>query len=270
NLRYRGVVVDATCPRCRRADENTDHVFRVCPISVETWINLKLSWILLNTTLSNWEWITWVFQVEWINWVFQVGSSEQCRLFCCGLWAILTGPNQLVHERKIASGKDIADWVIKYKGELDGLETRKLTRSGGLDLWKRPSETNIKITFDGAFDLQQKKSGSGVMARNSSGKILASKSGDSLTVIKKCKATTPDKSEIGALIRDIQQHKGYFQHLFFQYILKLANSLAHNLATESLKKGEEVYLHGESFLKKEIGSRRVIMFLKTAIGRQLD
>ncbi|MBA0780175.1 hypothetical protein Gotri_004314, partial [Gossypium trilobum] len=152
---------------CRRADENTDHVFRVCPISVETWINLKLSWILLNTTLSNWEWITWVFQV---------GSSEQCRLFCCGLWAILTGRNQLVHERKIASGKDIADWVIKYKGELDGLETRKLTRSGGLDLWKRSSETNIKINFDGAFDLQQKKSDSGVMARNSSGKILASKS----------------------------------------------------------------------------------------------
>ncbi|MFQ6646030.1 hypothetical protein Gotur_019685 [Gossypium turneri] len=150
NLRYRRVVVDATCPRCRRADENTDHVFRVCPISVETWINLKLSWILLNTTLSNWEWIAWVFQV---------GSSEQCRLFCCGLWEILTGRNQLVHERKIASGKDIADWVIKYKGELDGLETRKLTRSGGLDLWKRSSETNIKINFDGAFDLQQKKIG---------------------------------------------------------------------------------------------------------------
>lgn len=140
--------MDATCLRCRGANENTDHAFWVYPISIEIWINLILSWILLNTTLSNWEWITWVFQV---------GSKEQSRLFCCGLWEICTSPKQLLHERKKASGKNIADWVIKYKGELDGLEIRKLTRFRGLDLWKPQSEPNIKINFDGAFDLKQKK-----------------------------------------------------------------------------------------------------------------
>ncbi|MBA0798355.1 hypothetical protein Gohar_008948 [Gossypium harknessii] len=45
-------------------------------------------------------------------------------------------------------------------------------------------------------------------------------------------------------MRNIYQLSGYFQRIFFQYIPRSAGTLAHNLATESLKKGEEVYLNG--------------------------
>ncbi|KAH1108583.1 hypothetical protein J1N35_012351 [Gossypium stocksii] len=84
--------------------------------------------------------------------------------------------NQLVHEKKSSSNKDISDWILRYKGELDDLVTMVRTRSGEQKSWKPPVESYIKINFDGAFDLQQNRSGSGVVARNSLGEILASKS----------------------------------------------------------------------------------------------
>ncbi|MBA0778058.1 hypothetical protein Gotri_005982 [Gossypium trilobum] len=39
--------------------------------------------------------------------------------------------------------------------------------------------------------------------------------GDSKTVIKKCQATSTDKSIIEAIIRDIQKKKADFQELIF-------------------------------------------------------
>ncbi|MBA0811240.1 hypothetical protein Gohar_003162, partial [Gossypium harknessii] len=68
--------------------------------------------------------------------------------------------------------------------------------------------------------------------------------GDSMTTIKKCSSENPDKSVIGAIIRDIHRQKEHFQRAVFQYTPKSANLLAHTLAYESLKKGEEFYLDG--------------------------
>ncbi|MFQ6636622.1 hypothetical protein Gotur_014127 [Gossypium turneri] len=68
---------------------------------------------------------------------------------------------------------------------------------------------------------------------------------DSKTVIKKSQATTSDKSMIGAIIKDIQNKKSYFQDLTFQHIHRSENTHAHSLAKKALAKGESTYLMGE-------------------------
>ncbi|MBA0602180.1 hypothetical protein Gorai_002369, partial [Gossypium raimondii] len=62
--------------------------------------------------------------------------------------------------------------------------------------------------------------------------------GDSRTVIKKCQTTAPDKSIIGALIRDIKSKKVHFQEIDFQFVHRSENKCAHNLTHEVLKRGE--------------------------------
>ncbi|MBA0688469.1 hypothetical protein Goari_006256, partial [Gossypium aridum] len=110
-----------------------------------------------------------------------------------------------------------------------------------------------KINFDGAFDPHQARSGSEVVARNSSEEIMASMTichkcvtieGNSLTIIKKAKSISKEKSKIDAIVTNIQQYKERFQHINFRHISRLGNSLAHHLAKASLEKGEDIYLVG--------------------------
>ncbi|KAK5835811.1 hypothetical protein PVK06_011521 [Gossypium arboreum] len=66
--------------------------------------------------------------------------------------------------------------------------------------------------------------------------------GDLLSIIKKCNATEIDKSQIGACIHDIHKLKSKARKLRFEYTPRSENGLAHILATESLKRREEMYL----------------------------
>ncbi|MFQ6663935.1 hypothetical protein Gotur_031234 [Gossypium turneri] len=66
--------------------------------------------------------------------------------------------------------------------------------------------------------------------------------GDSKIVINKCQSTTRDKSVIGAIIKDIQSNNSRFQKIVFIFIQRTENGQAHNLANDSLKKGEKMYL----------------------------
>ncbi|MBA0708779.1 hypothetical protein Golax_023871, partial [Gossypium laxum] len=70
--------------------------------------------------------------------------------------------------------------------------------------------------------------------------------GDSKTVVSKCQSENRDRSEIGAIISDIQALKGLFQNIRFFFIPRTGNFEAHRLAKEALKKGEEQYLEGET------------------------
>ncbi|MBA0859055.1 hypothetical protein Goshw_002846 [Gossypium schwendimanii] len=66
--------------------------------------------------------------------------------------------------------------------------------------------------------------------------------GNSLAIIKKCKAKSQDRSQVGVYIHDIQQGTTRSRNIVFKYTPRLTNALAHMLATEFLKKKEEVYL----------------------------
>ncbi|KAG8497175.1 hypothetical protein CXB51_008415 [Gossypium anomalum] len=130
--------------------------------------------------------------------------------------------------------------------------------------WKYPPGQSVKINFDGAYDGRLCQSASGIIAKNSKRSILLACSeihqevasafvaealacykaaqigidvqwpkiiieGDLLSIIKKCNAKIQDKSHVGAYIHDIQQITSKSRH--FRLV-----------ATESLKKKEEIYL----------------------------
>ncbi|MBA0801636.1 hypothetical protein Gohar_011989 [Gossypium harknessii] len=65
---------------------------------------------------------------------------------------------------------------------------------------------------------------------------------DSLAIIKKCKNKSQNRSQVGVYIHDIQQRTGRSRNIVFKHTPRSANALAHILATETLKKEEEVYL----------------------------
>ncbi|KAH1106423.1 hypothetical protein J1N35_010191 [Gossypium stocksii] len=138
----------------------------------------------------------------------------------------------------------------------------------------------IVLSFDAVFDQRSSRSTSGVIVRDSRSVILALKSvihsniasqfaaeahaekevvklgmlmglnvceinGDSRTVIRKCQNSDRDNSVIGAIIKDIQDMKHFFQEVIFQHITKTENIFAHEIAKEALEKNEGHYLEGD-------------------------
>ncbi|PPD93600.1 hypothetical protein GOBAR_DD09459 [Gossypium barbadense] len=132
-----------------------------------------------------------------------------CRLFCYSLWTIWTDRNKGLFEGKRSRGRDIDTWVSRYAKEIDECENSKLTKETVAIEWCPPNGSDIKVNFDAAFDEAQALSASKVVARNSSGEILASK-----TMIS------------------------------FKHIPRSTNIMAHELAREAIRNGTRTYLLG--------------------------
>ncbi|KAA3481447.1 Zinc finger, CCHC-type [Gossypium australe] len=252
-MTFRRLANNNICPQCGGRDETMNHLFRECPVTMEMWralTNLDLS------TITNIEF------GEWLTMVLTSLTLEQWRIFCVALWAIWGDRNSRVHEKTSKSGQQIA----------------KIQKTANTKIeWSHPPGQEIKINFDGAFDERSNYSASGVVVKDSSGRVLISSTtihkgvvsafvaeavacsqatqialdmnkevtiieGDSLSVIKKCKNTTQDKSQIGPFIHDIHRMKLRGRSLKFEYIPRSANNLAHILATKTLKRKEEIYL----------------------------
>ncbi|KAG8500865.1 hypothetical protein CXB51_002873 [Gossypium anomalum] len=232
-MQHRQLVSNTNCPRCDESAETIDHIFRECPITVEVWTLLKIQNLILVPNMDF---------LQWITWIFDLFSSQLRHLFCCGL--------------------------LETRRSIKGKETRK---------WSDPPREFVKINFDGAYNETHHKSASGVVVKNEEGLVLLSCSeihhgvssafaaeaiacrkavqvgvehqwpkviieGDSLTIIKKCRNKSQDRSHIGAYIHDIQQNINRYRSFFFKHTLRSANNLAHVIATETLRREEEMYL----------------------------
>ncbi|KAH1122027.1 hypothetical protein J1N35_005187 [Gossypium stocksii] len=153
-------------------------------------------------------------------------SFNQKCIICCALWAIWGDKNTWVHEKRRKSGKDLNAFVRYFINELEGvkIQTYQSANLGGK--WGKPSGNTVKINFKGAYDDGIFRSASGIVARNVEGAALCSRSevhdevqsafaaeaiacqkavemgsemgwediiveGDSLSIVKKCKAKNP-------------------------------------------------------------------------------
>ncbi|MBA0752547.1 hypothetical protein Gogos_001374, partial [Gossypium gossypioides] len=234
--------------------------------------SLNFSWVFNNSNLDIWSWLTWIFNE---------GTTEQCRGFCCGLWILWTSRNKFLYEGKISTGWDISKQIKSYILELEGIRERELTLETNTKSSQRLQRENTTIFFDAAFDSQHNRSASGLVVKEQEGKIVAAKSilhenvvspfaaeayagyqatmlgiqlgylnvdilGDSKTVATKCQSENCDRSEIGAIISDIQGLKGFFQKIRFIFIPRTGNIEAHRIARETLNKGNELYLKRET------------------------
>ncbi|XP_016747371.1 uncharacterized protein [Gossypium hirsutum] len=245
-----------------------NHLFRDCAVTREVWKTLSFQNIMMYQSEDF---------VQWLTWALEQLNPNQSRLFCCALWAIWGDRNRNIHEGIVSNGIEVANFVSNYIIELTGLEQRSSEIMKENKRWTHPQWDSIKINFDGAYNQFQNRSASSVVARDSDGKILLSCleihngvpsafateaiacqkavqvgvdhgwqalifEGDSLAIIKKCNKKDQDRSMVGAYIYDIQQKMLEVKNIRFLHTPRSANNLAHILATESLRRGEEFYL----------------------------
>ncbi|KAA3471354.1 reverse transcriptase [Gossypium australe] len=254
--------------------QTTDEFPRAYALQISYRNLYKKLWLLnLPTKIKITVWkITWNFLPTRCN-------PRAWRLFCCALWALWGDRNLRIHEKKVSTGSEIGNFVIRYIAELDGLERKKLTQTEVKPKWRHPPRETIKINFDGAFDVHNHISASGIVIRDPEGAILFSCSEihkgvpsafaaealacrkavrigvenrwteviieeDSRSVINKCRSSDRDKSLLGAYISDIKQMMYRSKPFVFNHIPRSANTIAHEIATESLKSKVGIYLEG--------------------------
>ncbi|MBA0613152.1 hypothetical protein Godav_013650, partial [Gossypium davidsonii] len=112
-----------------------------------------------------------IFNTAWIPFV----GEEQKQIVCCSLWAIRSETNRRVHDKVVKSGKEITNFISRYLYELDCVEEKKITVQGDKVIWNPPPTDFIKVNFDTAFVMERCRLGTGQVARNSKGVVIASK-----------------------------------------------------------------------------------------------
>ncbi|KAA3487748.1 reverse transcriptase [Gossypium australe] len=268
NLACRRVTSNTLCPRCGQSAEDMNHLFRECPVSKAVWRNMLDPDFVMFPEAEF---------IDWLTKVLVLLSLEKCKLYCGLLWVIWGDRNSQMYNERGRSSQEMIKFVIGYIKELDELKSVKQKTMFIEKKWRPPPGQMLKINFDGAFEARRKCAALGVVVRDRKGRILLSKSelyngveyafaakalvcrlatitalersreeviieGDSMSIIKKCNNPEFDKSEVGVFIQDIQGMKSKCRCIRFEYTPRKANNLAHILATETMKRGEEVYL----------------------------
>ncbi|MBA0729638.1 hypothetical protein Golax_023392, partial [Gossypium laxum] len=171
---------------------------------------------------------------------------------------------------------ETANFVRNYLIELDGLKILLPVKSRVEERWKPLESPFVKINFDDAFKKDEHRSCSGIVGRDSKGKVLGSRvvqnvwvssvfaaeaiacaqglqmwldlgvmavevESDALSVIKKKKLQKDedDKLEISVIIRDCLWLSKAFQICKFLHGKRTKNEVANLLATEGLRNGEQ-------------------------------
>ncbi|KAH1032516.1 hypothetical protein J1N35_044690 [Gossypium stocksii] len=147
-----------------------------------------------------------------------------------------------------------------YLAEIEALEIVRYPRCSSTQIhWRPPDLDFIKVNFDSSFNLQEKTSISGIIARNERGLIMGAYTyphiniadafvaearayeqaiqfaqdigfrrvqieGDSLTIIKKLHANTNDRSVLSLILADIRQRLGFFEQINFHHVKREANN----------------------------------------------
>ncbi|KAA3472830.1 reverse transcriptase [Gossypium australe] len=128
--------------------------------------------------------------------------------------------NKRIHEKANRSGKEIASFINSYISELNGIGEKTAKILLEVRKWKHPSGQFVKINFDATYDGNLCQSAVGIVAKDSEGNVLLSYSEIHQQVA----------SAFAAVGIDMQ-----WQKLIIE---------AHTLATETLKKKDEIYLVG--------------------------
>ncbi|KAA3465151.1 reverse transcriptase [Gossypium australe] len=222
NLSLKKLTSDVSCPRCGLGSESLLHLFRDCPTSVIMWSNLTEIQLIQDPNADFKQWLT--LSVALL-------SLDSCRLFCVALWAIWGDRNARIHEKISRTGKEIADFVRNYVKEIDEAKPKVVKSSKNVKRWKHPPYQTVKINFDGAFDIKEHLSALRVVVRDNEGSVIASKS----------RLHEKVASAIAAEALACRE-ASVFKTIRFEFISRSENTLAHTIATESLKNKKEFYL----------------------------
>ncbi|MBA0729851.1 hypothetical protein Golax_022988, partial [Gossypium laxum] len=186
--------------------------------------------------------------VQWLTWVFVKNSASQCRIFCCALWAIWGDRNDRVHKKVSKSGKVIGRFVVKIN--FDAAYAEKFNQAA-MGIVASESEGKVLLSCPEIYQRVVSAFAAEALACRRATQIGIDMNwekviieGDSLSIIKKCKTSIPDKSNVCAYIHYIHKLLLKYKECIFEYISRAGNSLAHTLAKETMNNKIVVYLVG--------------------------
>ncbi|KAL4366884.1 hypothetical protein GQ457_05G001920 [Hibiscus cannabinus] len=257
NLQQRRIQVQNACPFCEVAAESTAHFLYECSWSIQLLQALHIEFPDPSQFLDYRSWLS----------RFIINSDREKRVvIVITYWALWYARNQLVHEGIKQSIHKISAFVLAHVAELDIVAALSLSSLPSVpSRWSLPASGIIKINFDTSFLSSTKEAISGIVARDSTGLIMAAciiphsdvndafvaevkacesavlfaielgfKSvqveGDSLTVIRKFSSGSLDKSIIQPIITDIKAKLHLFEKITFSHVGRQGNAAAHALA----------------------------------------
>ncbi|KAK8639757.1 hypothetical protein V6N13_138127 [Hibiscus sabdariffa] len=211
NLSYRRLNVELECTLCRSGVESVEHFMCYCSFTNQLFTELDL------------------------------------RFSAYPVWALWIYRNNKVHENKSQSAKDLALYVLAFVQEYDGIhKVSSPQRNTDNACWIPLIGDSVKVNFDASFNSSEKRSTSGIIIRDSSGLPMAASTvphlftidpemaevkaceqaillthdlgfrkviieGDALNVISKLNSLVEDRSDIGAIVKNIQDVPTYVE-----------------------------------------------------------
>ncbi|KAK8532151.1 hypothetical protein V6N12_053597 [Hibiscus sabdariffa] len=259
NLSYRRLNVELECTLCRSGTESVEHLMCHCSFTSQlfTEFDLKFS---AYTGVQSW--------LLWLTHLFDQLSREKKIVFVTLVWALWIYRNNKVHENNSQSAKDLALFVLAFVQEYDGIHKVSSPQQNTDNIcWNPPIGDSVKVNFDASFNSSEKRSTSSIIIRDSSGLPMAASTvphlftmdpemaevkaceqaillardlgfrkviieGDALNVISKLNSLVEDRSDISAIVKNIQDVRKQFQIISFVHVRRRCNRVAHILAKD--------------------------------------
>nr|POE51331.1 putative ribonuclease h protein [Quercus suber] len=256
NLVKRKILLDATCSRCSSVYEDTLHSLWSCSGLKEVW-EVDFSWSFGSGVIFS------PFK-ELVKLVFT--RPESVPLFATTAWSVWLHRNKIRLSENARPLGQIAGFARDYVCDFRSLKRSSPTiRVAAPKVWSPPVRNEWKINFDGAMFCESEEAGVGVVARNSSGVVVAALTekirkppsvevlellaarraalffvelgldrvtfeGDSEQVMKALQWGGWDFASGGHLIGDILCIVNSFVSISFSHVCKQGNTVAHALA----------------------------------------
>ncbi|MBA0608657.1 hypothetical protein Godav_020849, partial [Gossypium davidsonii] len=128
------------------------------------------------------------------------------------------------------------------------LDREKLpSRGQEIERWRLLEGSNLKINFDVAFNKQENTSCSRIMVRDSNGGVLGSKTVLNRNVPSAFAAEALACAQVVQMgleiyLSTVEVEGDSLSICWFKHTPRMANMVAHAVATEGLKRGEHIYL----------------------------
>ncbi|KAL6511844.1 hypothetical protein OROGR_021441 [Orobanche gracilis] len=259
NLGRRNINVDNICPLCRLPGETVMHTFQLCHFARVIWAISNLPSLAIYHTCSD----AW----EWVLHVKHVLDADQFHFFICICWRLWYTRNELVNNMKQPEPSAVmqfaGDFLMRYREAKSQFAAPRPPESQ--KVWTPPMDATIKVNVDAALFKNSNSTGLGLVARNSSGIVVAWRQrlrsnvtcpeiaetlalleavrlaeefgwqqvtieSDCLNVIKAINSQEVCLSSVGHMIDEIKSVFLLFSVISFQHTFRSANILAHDLA----------------------------------------
>ncbi|MBA0722514.1 hypothetical protein Golax_003187, partial [Gossypium laxum] len=193
------------------------------------------------------------------------------------IWAIWWAHNKQVMEGISITMQNTMAKILSMIDELRVLKEKlPVVKAVGLDCWKPPQDSWVKLNFDAAYKIQTKRSCLGFIIRNERGKVMGSGvtlhgnildaflaeartcyqglffaketgfvkvevEGDSKTVIEKINQERFYRADLDSVIIDIKSTGRTFHQIRFKHVRREANWVAHFIAREGHSRSKHTF-----------------------------